>query len=212
MPEARKKKKEYHHGDLRRAVLDAAFAEVAQRGLRDLTLREIARKIGVTHAAPYHHFKDREALLDAMAEEAFAELDRAMIASKVGVSGPGEQLRATGRAYIDFARARPERIEVMFRRAGKDANQPEPEVGKGAFQHLVDAVIDCQTHGLAPAGDPFQIALSAWSLVHGFSALWVEGPLSCMPPYTQNFEQLRDRLVDDFSSWLRAAAEPAKRP
>lgn len=210
MAEARKRKKEYHHGDLRRAVLEAAFAEVAERGLRELTLREVARKIGVTHAAPYHHFKDREALIEAMAEEAFSELDRALSASKVGVSAAGDQLRVVGRAYIDFARARPELIEVMFRRSGKGSYQPESEVGKRAFQHLVDAVIDCQTHGLAPTGDPFQIALAAWSLVHGFSALWLEGPLSSMGPYTQAFEQLRDRIVDDFSTWLRAAATAPK--
>lgn len=204
--ERRKKQKEYHHGDLRRAVLKAAFAQVAQRGLRELTLREVARKIGVTHAAPYHHFKDRDALLDAMAEEAFAELDRAMEDSKRDVSAPDDQLHALGRAYINFAQNRPERIEVMFRRAGKSGDKFESKVGRGAFQHLVDAVAACQAQGLAPAGDPLDIALSAWSLVHGFSALWVEGPLADMEPYRGRFEALRERMLSDFIAGLRATA------
>src|SRR4051812_3815903 len=111
--------REYHHGNLRSAVLKAAWQLLKKQGLRELTLREVARKVGVTHAAPYHHFKDREALLDAMALEAFGELAEAMRRAQEGVSEPSAQLASCGRAYIDFARARPERVEVMFRRDTK---------------------------------------------------------------------------------------------
>lgn len=207
--EKRKKTKEYHHGDLRRAVIKAAFALVKKRGLRELTLREVARKIGVTHAAPYHHFKDREALLSAMEEEAFQELDHAMRESKAGVEDPSDELFALGRAYIDFAREHPERVQVMFQRGEGDKAAEMSETGRCAFQHLVDAVARCQTQGVAPAGDPFALALSAWSLVHGFAALWVEGPLKAMEPYAGGFEALRDGMLANYGSWLKAAARGA---
>jgi AcrR family transcriptional regulator len=202
------KTKVYHHGDLRRALLAAAFQLVKKRGLRELNLRELARKVGVTHAAPYHHFADRDALLDAMAEQAFGELDAAMAEAKRGVEEPGERVFRLGCAYVDFARARPERVEVMFRRASTSAvNQALLDKGACAFQHLVDALSACQEAGLAPAGDPLALALSAWSLVHGFSALWVEGPLDAMPFYQGKFEELRDATLRSFGQWLQAAAK-----
>jgi AcrR family transcriptional regulator len=201
-----KKTRDYHHGDLRRAVIKAAFALVKKRGLRELTLREVARKIGVTHAAPYHHFKDRDALLAAMEEEAFEELDRAMREAKQGIDDPGDELFALGRAYIDFAREHPERVQVMFQRGEGDKAAEMSDTGRCAFQHLVDAIARCQAEGVAPAGDPFALALSAWSLVHGFAALWVEGPLKAMEPYAGGFEALRDGMLHNFGSWLRAAA------
>jgi AcrR family transcriptional regulator len=205
--EKAKKSKEYHHGDLRRAVIDAAFSLVEKRGLRELTLREVARQIGVTHAAPYHHFKDRDALLAAMEQEAFQALDRAMGEAKQGIADPGDELFALGRAYIDFAREHPERVQVMFQRGEGDNAAEMSETGRCAFQHLVDAIAHCQAQGVAPAGDPFALALSAWSLVHGFAALWVEGPLKAMEPYAGGFEMLRDGMLHNFGSWLRAAAK-----
>jgi AcrR family transcriptional regulator len=206
--EKSKKNKVYHHGDLRRAVLEAAWTLVKEHGLKELTLREVARKIGVTHAAPYHHFPNREALLDAMAGQAFGELDAAMVEAKSGIDDPGERTFRLGCAYVDFARARPERVEVMFRRpGGGPVDQALLEKGACAFQHLVDALAACQQVGLAPQGDPFALALSAWSLVHGFASLWIEGPLDAMPPYQGKFEALRDSTLRSYGEWLRAAAQ-----
>lgn len=206
--EKTKKTKGYHHGDLRQAVLKAAFALVRKHGLRELTLREVARKIGVTHAAPYHHFKDRDALLAAMELIAFAELDAAMRENKRGVDDPSEELFLLGRTYIDFARAHPERLQVMFQRGPDVMKQAlENEPGRSSFQHLVDALIRCQQAGVAPLGDPFALALSAWCLVHGFAALWVEGPLSGMAQYAGGFELLRDNMLRNLGVWLKAAAQ-----
>jgi AcrR family transcriptional regulator len=187
-------------------VITAAFALVRERGLRELTLREVARKIGVTHAAPYHHFKDRDALLAAMAEEAFVELDQAMRRSKEGETDPARELFALGCAYVDFARENPERVQVMFQ-SGTGAKATIGPEGHGSFQHLVDAITRCQAAGVAPLGDPFALALSAWSLVHGFALLWVEGPLEAMEPYSTSFETLRDGMLKNFTWWLRAAAQ-----
>lgn len=216
MPTPKAKKKEpspnerdYHHGNLRTAVLKAAWSLVKKQGLKELTLREVARKVGVTHAAPYHHFKNRDALLAAMTVDAFEELDAALAQAKPLAAAPDEVLRALGRAYIDFARARPERVEVMFRRG--DRGDVLHGAGGRAFQHLVDAVVASQAAGLAPAGDPMALTLAAWSIVHGFAMLWVEGPLDGMEFYRGRFEELRDLTVRNFNDWLRSAAAASSR-
>lgn len=201
--------RDYHHGNLRSALLKAAFAQLKRHGLRALTLRELARKVGVTHAAPYHHFRDREALLEAMAEGAFEELAEAMRTATEGVSDPGRRLALCGQAYIDFAHARPERAEVMFRRA-ESPPAAATRAPDSAFHQLVQAVSDCQAAGIAPGTDPMPLALSAWSVVHGFAVLWSEGPLSHMEPYKARFEALRDQLLDDFVLGLAARAARSK--
>ena len=94
----------------------------------------------------------------------------------------------------------------MFRRKGHVRPPVEGGAGARAFGHLVEAVAASQTAGTAPAGDPMALALYAWSLVHGFALLWIEGPLSDLPFYAGRFEELRERMLQDLRSWLRAAA------
>ena len=237
-------KRNYHHGDLRRALLDAAWRLVAEKGLAALTLRELARAAGVSHAAPYHHFPSRTALLDALAEEGFAGLDRAMGEAKAGPAtgeqaaeaatpGPGdpraspaepgqtprpvegaEVMVRLGRAYVDFACAHPEQLQVMFRPRHHESEGPPPpalvEIGAQAYGHLADAVRVCQAQGLAPAGDPDELALSAWSLVHGFASLWSQGQLGALVPTPDQFARQRDRLLRNLQAgWQATAAAPA---
>jgi AcrR family transcriptional regulator len=203
-----KPKRSYHHGDLRRALLDGAWQLVCEGGLAALSLREVARAVGVSHAAPYHHFPTRGALLDALAEQGFIGIEQSMRLAKGDLTDAGEVLTAIGRGYIDFAREHPEQVLVMFRsRSEEEGEQPESlrEIGQRAFALLFDAVVGCQQHGLAPAGDPHELALTAWSLVHGFSKLWVEGPLSQMPPYADSFERQRDALLRGLrAGWHRS--------
>jgi AcrR family transcriptional regulator len=237
-------KRNYHHGDLRRALLDAAWRLVAEKGLAALTLRELARAAGVSHAAPYHHFPSRTALLDALAEEGFAGLDRAMGEAKAGPAtgeqaaeaatpGPGDPLPSPaepgqtprpvegaevmvriGRAYVDFACAHPEQLQVMFRPRHHESEGPPPpalvEIGAQAYGHLADAVRVCQAQGLAPAGDPDELALSAWSQVHGFASLWSQGQLGALVPTPDQFARQRDRLLRNLQAgWQATAAAPA---
>ena len=221
-------KRTYHHGDLRRALLDAAWRLVAEKGLAALTLREVARAAGVSHAAPYHHFPTRTALLDALAEEGFAGLDRAMAEAKAGpaAGGPAEVgqtprpvdgadvMVRIGRAYVDFACAHPEQLQVMFRPRHHESEGPPPpalaEIGTQAYGHLADGVRVCQAQGLAPAGDPNELALSAWSLVHGFASLWSQGQLGALIPGPEQFARQRDQLLRNLQAgWQAAAATPA---
>jgi len=221
-------KRTYHHGDLRRALLDAAWRLVAEKGLAALTLREVARAAGVSHAAPYHHFPTRTALLDALAEEGFAGLDRAMAEAKAGpaAGGPAEVgqtprpvdgadvMVRIGRAYVDFACAHPEQLQVMFRPRHHESEGPPPpalaEIGAQAYGHLADGVRVCQAQGLAPAGDPNELALSAWSLVHGFASLWSQGQLGALIPNPEQFARQRDQLLRNLQAgWQTTAAAPA---
>lgn len=210
----------YHHGDLRRALLEAARALIGAHGMEALTLREVARKVGVTHAAPYHHFPTRESLLDALADEAFDLLDAAMRAAPSAPedgAGASGRLAAIGRAYIDFARAHPEHLQVMFRRKSgthqRPANDPRERANARVFEQLLSAVQACQAEGCAPRGDAHALALSAWSIVHGFAKLWLEGPLDAMEPYASaRFEAQRDALLRDFTgSWRARAKSEARR-
>ncbi len=197
----------YHHGDLRRALTEAAFELVRTHGLQALTLREVARKVGVTHAAPYHHFPSRDALLEALSEEGFEALCTAMEeASSACGRDPVTRLMAVGRAYIDFGRAYPERLQVMFRRQPGPPVQPDPSSPRGrAFVQLFEAVKACQASGQAPPGDTWELSLAAWSIVHGFAKLWVEGPLQTMPAYAERFEAMREATLRGFVGMWRKA-------
>jgi AcrR family transcriptional regulator len=171
-----KRKADYHHGNLRRALIDAAVSAIAKHGVDALNLRQLAARAGVTPGAPYHHFTDREELLAAIAEEGFGRLGAELIAGRDAAGDEASaRLEALGRAYINFAISCPGYFRVMFHGAGKSSGPSAP--GLRAFHLLRDAVLACQEAGTAPAGDPSALVLTAWSAVHGFATLWVDGAL-----------------------------------
>ena len=171
-----KRKADYHHGNLRRALIDAAVSAIAKHGVDALNLRQLAARAGVTPGAPYHHFTDREELLAAIAEEGFGRLGAELIAGRDAAGDEASaRLEALGRAYINFAISCPGYFRVMFHGDGKSSGPSAP--GLRAFHLLRDAVLACQEAGTAPAGDPSALVLTAWSAVHGFATLWVDGAL-----------------------------------
>jgi len=197
-----KKKKEpdreYHHGDLRRALVDAAATLAGEKGVAGLSLREAARSAGVSHAAPYHHFKDKAALLAAVAEEGFLRFDAFQRKSlRSAPRSPAARLSALGKAYIDFAIKNPHYFRVMFR---KDLVGPEitPSLRKIAYQtfdRLFEAVGDCL--GSSSETEVMPLAITAWSLVHGLASLWLDGPLS-NPEFGRNsIEAIYDRAIGE---------------
>ncbi|MBU8894496.1 TetR/AcrR family transcriptional regulator [Corallococcus sp. H22C18031201] len=171
----RTEKSRYHHGDLRQALVDAAVALIAEEGFAALTLREVARRAGVTHAAPYRHFADKEALLEAVAAEGYRAMAREMRQRMERVTGPLEQLITAGEAYVLFAVRHPPHFRVMF---GPHFTRPhEPvasEAGEDAFSLLVRCIEAGQAAGLLRAGDRLSLALTAWSQVHGLASLLVD--------------------------------------
>jgi AcrR family transcriptional regulator len=207
-----KKKSGYHHGDLRRALLDVSIAVIDRHGVDALNLRELAIRAGVSSGAPYHHFADREALLASIAEEGFDLLQAAMIRERDAARGDAtSRLAALGRAYVSFATAHRGYFRVMFRgdlisAAPRELVRAKPR----AFQLLCDAIEDCQRSGVAPAGDMQPLVLTAWSVVHGLATLWIDGAL---PMKGLNPERLAPTVASLLSSMFAALArEQAPRP
>jgi AcrR family transcriptional regulator len=149
----------YHHGDLPAALLRAAARTLERGGVQALSLREAARRAGVSHNAPYRHFSDREALLAALAAEGFAMLGERL----AGQSG-----RAMGEAYVRFALEHPQRFRLMFGGLIPITKYPQlASAAAGAYQALVAALKDLPQPQLAAA--------AAWSLVHGLAQLMLDG-------------------------------------
>jgi AcrR family transcriptional regulator len=186
------KSKPYHHGDLRHALIEASLALIAEEGFAALTLREVARRAGVTHAAPYRHFADKEALLAAVAEEGFRTMAAQMRERMDRETGPTQRLSACGVAYVLFAIQHPAHFRVMFgphftRRVDHETLARE---GGNAFGLLVQSIIEGQKAGELREGEPMPLALMSWSLVHGLASLLVDGQLQNMTAEGPTAEQL----------------------
>jgi AcrR family transcriptional regulator len=168
--------KPYHHGDLRAALLQAGLAILAEEGVQALSLRAAARRAGVSHAAPYRHFADKEALLAAIAEEGFNMLAAEVEAARACFpASPREQLAESAWAYVRFALAHPDHLRVMF---GGSIEDPQAypglrEAGARAFAVLVDIIRAGQDAGTMIAGEARLLAVVAWTQVHGLSLLLI---------------------------------------
>ncbi len=169
----------YHHGDLRTALLRAAEILISEVGPSAFTLREVARRAGVSHNAPYRHFKSRQDLLLAVAAEGLERL-RATMSERMECSdSPRERLVLCGYGYVEFALRWPQHFIVMFDLAGLRHEEREGKrVPSIAFQVLLDAITASQQAGVLPPGDPLPLAWTAWSMVHGIAKLAAGGNLA----------------------------------
>jgi AcrR family transcriptional regulator len=169
--------KPYHHGNLRDSLLDAADALLAQTGAQALTLREVAKAAGVSHAAPYHHFASREQLLAAVAARAFAALAAAMVETGAGAPDHGQRLVDICEVYVEFARARPAQFRLMFGpMLAQKARHPElKQAAEAAFDVLLSAA------GAFDAARGPELALTGWSLAHGLANLAIDEALTDLP-------------------------------
>jgi AcrR family transcriptional regulator len=149
----------YHHGDLRRAVLTAALDVIGSEGPSAVSLRDLARRAGVSHAAPAHHFKDRTGLLTAIAAEGYDLLAHAL--------SEAPDLRERGVAYVRFALGHPAHFQVMFRPDLYRGDDP----GLLAAQERASAELRAGVAGLDSAGHPRTAGIAAWSLAHGYANL-----------------------------------------
>jgi AcrR family transcriptional regulator len=166
----------YHHGNLRAALLAQAERTLRESGLEGLSLRELARQTGVSHAAPRRHFADRQALLDALAESGFARLGEQLRAA-AGSSGEDYEprLRATGNAYVRFASEDAALLELMF--AGKQHEQAGAlhEASDRAFSAILELIEEGQASGLLEPGDRDRIGLLLFATMQGIAALVTAG-------------------------------------
>ena len=207
---ARKRANHYHHGDLRRAMLQAAVRTIRTHGIDGLTLRGVGSALGVSRTALYRHFTDKAALLATVAAEGFRML-RLDLEAAWNEGGRGRVgFEAMGVAYVSFAVAHPSHYRVMFGAdipkdgadIREDANPELAQEGAGSFQVLVDAITALQEQDLARRDDPHQMALFVWAAVHGVAMLAIDGRLG---PQALAIESLTDYTTDRIRAAIAAA-------
>jgi AcrR family transcriptional regulator len=183
-PGAASRRSAYHHGDLYRSLLKAAGELMDEQQSWDFSLREVARRAGVSHNAPYNHFADKRELLAALAAEGFAELTARTAEAAASAAAPDAALLAIGVAYVRFGLTNPVRYRLMFGPGFSSFGADLPEnVGceaMGSKAVLREAVRVAAEAGLltVTASDEAAleiVVLGAWSLVHGFTMLWLDG-------------------------------------
>lgn len=158
----------YHHGALREALLDGAREMLADGGLDSFSLSALARRLGVSTAAPYRHFADRDALLDALCVEGYGLFGAALDRAAGTARDPRELLHALGVAYLTFAREHPAVFGIMF----ADRGETVIEAGAPTFEPLVRAVVAAQDAGALPADrDPRVLSRTIWAALHGLAVL-----------------------------------------
>jgi AcrR family transcriptional regulator len=168
----------YHHGKLKQALVDAAIALISEVGPHGFTLREVARRAGVSHNAPYRHYRDKDELLAVVAMQGFERLTASMKRSAARGSDALERLRFCGRGYVDFALRWPEHFFIMFDLTSSQKKYPEyAAAGREAFDTLSVMVVACQEAGAMRGEDPELLALTAWSIVHGIAKLAISDHL-----------------------------------
>src|SRR5215467_5033827 len=175
----KKPAKAYHHGDLRRALLDEALRTIQAHGVEHLTLRTVGERLGVSRSALYRHFADKQSLLATVGTEGFRTL-RQTITDAWERNGHGRNgFRAMGKAYIQFAVAHPSHYRVMFGGFVESAAKDDHFVAeaRAAFQVLVDALAEQQNAGDIRRDDPVLMARFVWALVHGTAMLIIDGQL-----------------------------------
>jgi AcrR family transcriptional regulator len=163
----------YHHGNLRAALLESAERTLAHGGAGELSLRELARQVGVSHAAPRRHFADKQALLDALAEDGFERLG-SELRDALAAAGPAfdARLLAFARAYVRFATEHAALLELMF--AGKHrpgAADSLREAADRAFEAPLALISEGQAAGEVVAGEPERVAIVAWAALQGIAAM-----------------------------------------
>jgi AcrR family transcriptional regulator len=176
---ARKRRNRYHHGDLRRALVDEAVRTIQARGVAHLTLRAVGHTLGVSRTALYRHFADKAALLAAVAAEGFRQLRSDLVEAWESHGGGRAGFEAMGVAYVRFAVTHPSHYRVMFGGlVGADrADCDLREVAGSAFQVLVDAIVAQQQAGLVRADEPVALSNYVWATVHGIAMLGLDGQL-----------------------------------
>jgi AcrR family transcriptional regulator len=166
----------YHHGALRAELLTEAGRTLREQGIEALSLRDLARRAGVSHAAPRRHFADRKALLDALAEAGFARLDEEMRAAidDAGADYEG-QLQAVATGYVRFAIDDPALVELMFAAKNAERSDTLREAATRLFTSFGDLIRRGQQAGVLPSGDPERLRLLLIATLQGIATLITSG-------------------------------------
>lgn len=174
-----KPRSQYHHGDLRSALVDAALRAIERDGVSELSLRALARSLHVSPRAPYRHFTTKEQLLAAVAVEGY-RTSAAFIESRLtGMTDPVAKLRAAVEAYVLFAVEHPAAFRVMYAPYAT-VEESAPDLLRARAEghsEMMRLIRTAQRTGVLRSGDPMQLGLALWSVMHGLSVLLIEGQL-----------------------------------
>jgi AcrR family transcriptional regulator len=183
---SKQSRRSYHHGDLKNALVETALEQIAQHGVRRLSLRDVARRTGVSHTASYRHFPSKESLLAAIAEQGFRRLSTSMRAAILPhATDPAAALQASGVAYVEFGVSFPNHLSIMFGGQIAPADYPGlAEASQEAYALLTSVVKQGLDKGRLRGADERTVTLAAWSIVHGLAQLIAGGQVQTkdMPP------------------------------
>lgn len=207
-------KQGYHHGDLRNALVSEGLKLLEEAGHSDFTLRDLARRVGVSAAAPYAHFTDKSALLAAIATTGFVRLKAALESAVANDKDPAAQFLHMGSAYVRFGMDHPALYKLMFASEELPAKQGDfPELqgaAEAAFDLLTGLLERMQRQGFLRAGDPEADGLSVWAHVHGLASLIITGRVECAgDPAPQPAECVSSSLMTLLTG-LRSPAPAAR--
>lgn len=203
-------KRNYHHGDLPSALLKAAEEELAVHGIERFSLRAVAKRAGVSHAAPSHHFGDLRGLLTALAARGYERLIEFQNERQIGAAAdPRSRIAASGLGYIDFAIAHPALFRLMFSSDRPDRNNPDfSKASLETFERLVSETQAVAKKNPYEDKDAMKDLMVSWSLVHGLAELIVSGRAERLLGLAKLQDDERDAVLTDIIRRIESTAGP----
>ena len=195
-------RKNYHHGDLKNALIKVGIQILSKEGLGGLSLRRVAKKAGVSHTAPYAHFADKQALIAAISTEGYHQLYEQLTAAvETNHGNPQNLLVEVGWAYVQFALKDPELFKVMFSGViEQEKDYPDfREISQKNFQLLLGIIKTYQESGLLAPEPVDLVAVRLWSVVHGFIMLLLEGQISHTLLDRMSIKELMVFMIDEIA-------------
>jgi AcrR family transcriptional regulator len=205
--ESSSQERPYHHGNLRPALLEQARRTVREKGAQALSLRELARDVGVSHAAPRRHFADRQALLEALAVWGFEALGAELQAAEHAGEDFQTRLRALAAAYIRFATREAAMLELMFASKREDHDGQLGGAADNAFGVMLDLIGQGQEERILPPGEPERVGLVLFATIQGIAAMLTAGIVG-----EEQLEDLVEDATENFVRGCRAQLEEQSPP